>query len=61
MDNVVHLNAFNNKETPMTVYENLAIDMSTETAIDRATADRVVNWLNIEGVLNTPVMNETYN
>lgn len=34
--------------------------LATENNVDMATAERVANWLKTEGVLDFPVLNETY-
>lgn len=39
---------------------SFAQSLSTETGIDIDSATKVINWLVSEGVIDFPVMNETY-
>lgn len=45
-----------NKETMFSFAQSLA----TETGIDAAAAEKVITWLMSEGVLDTPVIQDTY-
>lgn len=40
---------------------SFAQSLSTETGIDLDSATKVINWLVTEGVIDFPVVNETYN
>ena len=40
---------------------NFAESLATETGIDTASASKVISWLISEGILDAPVVNETFN
>lgn len=42
-------------------FQNFIDTLSTETGIDTTSATKVATWLKNEGVLDFPVLNETYN
>lgn len=42
-------------------FANLAFALAEETGIDEQSAGKVVTWLISEGVLDAPVVNDTFN
>lgn len=41
-------------------FQNFIDTLSSETGIDTTSATKVATWLKLEGVLDFPVINETY-